>query len=563
MGSTSILQVILKVTKQGTGDKDAARSAKELKGALNELGLGSLATMGSLALLAAGVAAASKFMADGVEETIKYGKEVRGLKLLTGDTAEGTGRLIQVMDDYGIKTEALTMAQKTLSKEGLSLTIETLSDLSDEYKALQTPAEKTRFLIEKFGKTGLQFAEAMETGGDSLREMSAAVDESLVPTEAGLKAVREYEIAMDSWNEMIEATKLNIGNGLIPVLTDLMNWYMDGENAEKDMIATGKDWFLSTEAEKTAAIQAAAAQREHNTALITGAGATNELTEAGGKRVLTAQEQAAAEKELSEALKGQLGLMFDLQGENDKFNEKQEELKIKQHELAEQIKNEPWNQELQADLAATNLALEENAAKHEEASRRIVFSMLQTQLASDGLDKAEFEALTSIGVQWGLLDEHVAAQASSIQGSIQQYLDTGDLDAFNRSIEHTMNLPSTKSFTFSIQTVYSSTGIPAGMTGSSGAAMAQQWLNSNGYADGTDGWMQVPPGFPNDTYPIRLSSGEQFAVVPPGGGAPGSGGVPTVIVNYSPMISLADQNELNERMMPTIREGLRQLMNGR
>ena len=30
--------------------------------------------------------------------------------------------------------------------------------------------------------------------------------------------------------------------------------------------------------------------------------------------------------------------------------------------------------------------------------------------------------------------------------------------------------------------------------------------------------MTVPPGYPNDTYNARLTSGEQFAVIPAGGG---------------------------------------------
>lgn len=45
-----------------------------------------------------------------------------------------------------------------------------------------------------------------------------------------------------------------------------------------------------------------------------------------------------------------------------------------------------------------------------------------------------------------------------------------------------------------------------------------------GYASGTDGWETVPSGFANDSYPIRLSSGEQFAVrsssSPAGSGGP-------------------------------------------
>lgn len=42
------------------------------------------------------------------------------------------------------------------------------------------------------------------------------------------------------------------------------------------------------------------------------------------------------------------------------------------------------------------------------------------------------------------------------------------------------------------------------------------------YATGTGGWLTVPPGYPNDTYPIRMTSGEQFAVVPQDQPLPGN-----------------------------------------
>ncbi len=44
-------------------------------------------------------------------------------------------------------------------------------------------------------------------------------------------------------------------------------------------------------------------------------------------------------------------------------------------------------------------------------------------------------------------------------------------------------------------------------------------------ASGTGGWVTVPPGYPNDTYNARLTSGEQFAVIPAGGGKAGMGAI--------------------------------------
>jgi hypothetical protein len=53
------------------------------------------------------------------------------------------------------------------------------------------------------------------------------------------------------------------------------------------------------------------------------------------------------------------------------------------------------------------------------------------------------------------------------------------------------------------------------------------------FASGTPGWMTVPPGYPNDSYTVRMSSGEQFNVKRPGQGSGGGGDI-TVNVYPSP-----------------------------
>ena len=56
---------------------------------------------------------------------------------------------------------------------------------------------------------------------------------------------------------------------------------------------------------------------------------------------------------------------------------------------------------------------------------------------------------------------------------------------------------------------------------------------SGAYASGTGGWVTVPPGYPNDTYNARLTSGERFNVIPAGqsGGMGGSGA--TISISFS------------------------------
>lgn len=65
------------------------------------------------------------------------------------------------------------------------------------------------------------------------------------------------------------------------------------------------------------------------------------------------------------------------------------------------------------------------------------------------------------------------------------------------------------------------TGGSSGGTGKTNAdktGEADYDPNKKNYAQGTGGWLTVPPGYPNDSYSIGLSSNEAFAVVPSGAG---------------------------------------------
>jgi hypothetical protein len=72
-----------------------------------------------------------------------------------------------------------------------------------------------------------------------------------------------------------------------------------------------------------------------------------------------------------------------------------------------------------------------------------------------------------------------------------------------------------------------------------------------GFARG--GSFTVPPGFPNDSFPMRVSSGERVSVTPAGQSA---GGMNVTLV-YSPAVSLGSQEEAENILMPFVERGIR------
>lgn len=101
------------------------------------------------------------------------------------------------------------------------------------------------------------------------------------------------------------------------------------------------------------------------------------------------------------------------------------------------------------------------------------------------------------------------------------------------------------------------------MTNYASSEGGNQWVPR--YAKGTDGWQEVPPGYPNDSYPIMLQSGERFAVIPAGVGASpssaggfGGGGMNITLVVQSPVTIMDEENARNV-LLPLIESGIKEL----
>jgi hypothetical protein len=82
------------------------------------------------------------------------------------------------------------------------------------------------------------------------------------------------------------------------------------------------------------------------------------------------------------------------------------------------------------------------------------------------------------------------------------------------------------------------------------------------YASGTQGWLTVPPGYTNDTYWVRMSSGEQFNVKPSGQSQPapagsGQGGGDTYNINV-PMTVYGNANP--DDIVPRVEIGVKRAL---
>lgn len=160
---------------------------------------------------------------DTVGAFVDYAGEVQKLQILTGGTAQDTSRLISIFKDYGGTVNDLTMATKTLAKEGLSLTIDQLAKMSDQYKNLATAADRTEFLIKNFGRSGADLAIIMDQGSKAILAQAAALNANMVLDDAAIKKAQDLKLANAEMGDGFEGLKIQIGAMGAPTLTYAAN----------------------------------------------------------------------------------------------------------------------------------------------------------------------------------------------------------------------------------------------------------------------------------------------------------------------------------------------------
>jgi hypothetical protein len=203
-----------------------------IKGQLSDsinFAMGQIMSQG-LNQLAAGIERMAK---ETIELGQTYAQQVEDMARLSGASVEDASRIIQVADDmrlsYSEVSTALKMYAKTQADNGRAskMSIDELASLSDQYLRLAPGVDRANFLLENFGRAGLEMGKLMEQGGTKIREMSAAVDENLILTKEDVEAQEKYRVAMDNLNDALAGVKIQIANLLAPYLEEFAIWLKD------------------------------------------------------------------------------------------------------------------------------------------------------------------------------------------------------------------------------------------------------------------------------------------------------------------------------------------------
>jgi len=324
--------------------------------------------------------------------------------------------LVQVLDDAGIEINTVTKAMKEMAKDGTEPSIEQLATLSDQFLSLTTGAERGQFLLDKFGKSGLDMARAMALGGDAIRDMNAAQKGGLILTEEAIKQSEEYRKNVDELSDAWRGFKIAVGNEVIPVINNAISSTEEYNQVMAEQILMygdlgerGNRYRANLEMTNRANYEARDAVNAHADAL---------------DGTLTPAIIAASDATVDYVRNNQdyLGLIGTMQSAEDSYNSNAASLAAERIQIetdrATAISQGWWEgsekiKGYDAALAENSAATIANAAEHEKASRVIMFGLMQQQMAVDGLDATETAALMRLGVQWGIFSQTVVNESQT------------------------------------------------------------------------------------------------------------------------------------------------------
>ena len=171
-----------------------------------------------------------------VGEFLTYADTVRHVAQITGEGTEQASRLVQVMKDMGISSDTMTTMMSTAIKKGFTPTIENIEKAADKYNSLNTVTDRNNFLIQTFGKNGLQWAQILGLGSQKIGELNNGVNQNLVLNTNDVNAGRALELQQAKLNQSWEAVKISLGEILIPALTKLVDWINNSINGWMQLI---------------------------------------------------------------------------------------------------------------------------------------------------------------------------------------------------------------------------------------------------------------------------------------------------------------------------------------
>lgn len=264
-GAREILELVIKGDAKGAIEAfrgtekaaDGAEGAVTRSGAMFEKLTGRFPALGKAAekfgidagnagTVAAGAAtaaatAAAAFAAKSVEAYQNVAGEILKFQRASGASAEEASKFVEVAGDYGVSADQAAGSVGKLAKavsttpgafkeygieiaknaDGTTDLVGTLVNAAGAFDRIQDPAKRAEMGTKLFGKSWQDMLPLLEKGSDGLRESFEGVSKLKILNEKDLKQAEEFRLAMDDLKDAGEGLMIQVGRGLVPVISDL------------------------------------------------------------------------------------------------------------------------------------------------------------------------------------------------------------------------------------------------------------------------------------------------------------------------------------------------------
>jgi hypothetical protein len=453
------------------------KANKDANGALKTFGIDLDALSNPITLVAQGMKAA-------IDETVKWAGDIDKLSRNTGLSTEEASKLAIVAGDVGIEMGTLERALKKMNKEGLELNIDTLKKVSKEYNATNDPVERLKIATKNFGAAAQDMTEILSRSPEELDALANAAERSgRVMSEEAVAAAEEYEQTLAQLQDTMKGMQVTVGTKVIPVLTDAAQAFGNIN--------------LGLQAMVVQAMLATGAIDQNQAALRLEAAAAGDLYAAFQEQVTPAfveVNERVTDTTYSESL---------MEAQTAALNS------VWQSYSPTVSAATAETERYKAALEPTTGATSDLKFAMSELTTELIFNQ-----AAQGLDS---EAALALAVSMGLVDEKTLAVKNQLDAAREKYDENRDglisaTEAANGYADAILRI--TGQLQAAALAQQQMNAMANAMPGGAGGGVVAG--SGGGYSLGTNGWETVPPGFPNDTYPIRMSSGEKFAVIPNG-----------------------------------------------
>lgn len=348
-----------------------------------------------------------------------------------GASADETSRLIQVSDDVRVSYETLQIAMKEAQKNGIDPSIDGLARLSDQYLALAPGVERTQFLLDKFGKSGLEMGKLMEKGGEGIRSASKAVSENLIMTEEGIQKTDDYQMKLDDLSDSWDGLSMAVGGvALEPVTNALENINSILVQGSKVFQDAGKAIEDFTEKNKTAGKVLTGLWgflKDMNPILHLFDDNSQDATQSTDEFSGVLETNASALYDNKEAIKNAEGALNDYKDMLKEVSAANQEAESFLQSYADSQKDyEKSHAEAAASLqeairsgdkesiSEAQKGIQELEASWHESTNKMIYDMALAKVSVDGLTDAEFAATQDLAVQMGLRTQAQADEAKAM-----------------------------------------------------------------------------------------------------------------------------------------------------